>query len=225
MDKSDIDRPKPGTLPPRISFVEQRGGSAGYYVRFRDIPKEEDGPVQKYFAILQFESQEAALRAAIQYRNEVARKHGVAQEPPAENRSHSDGVRKKMSDSHNRTGLRGLGLTLSNSNGTFYPILRALWSDEDGQQKVTRSAVQRGIWQAVEELVPHLREHVHEDASEEELLRRGAKGVADCLQQICQSASPDSKKRKRLESLFEKWSRDNPEDRSLFGKESGEEDG
>jgi len=119
MDKSDIDRPEPGSLPPRISFVEQMGGSAGYYVRFQDIPDEEGGPVQKYLPILQFDSQEKALEAAVQYRNETAREHGVDPEPTYGNQGHSDQAREKMSGSHNRTGLRGLGLTLSNSKGTL----------------------------------------------------------------------------------------------------------
>jgi hypothetical protein len=218
MDKSDIDRPGPGTLPPRISFVEQMGGSAGYYVRFQDIPEEEGGPVQKYVPILQFDSQEEALEAAIQFRNETAREHGVDPEPTYGNQGHSDQAREKMSDSHNRTGLRGLGLSLSNSKGTLYPVLRALWSEEGGQQKVTRSTVQRGIWNSVEELVPHLKEHIHEGIPEEELLRRGAEGVAQCLQEVCRSAPPKSSKRKRLESLFEKWARQNSEDRQLLGQ-------
>ena len=219
MDKSDIDHPEPGTLPPRISFVEQMGGSAGYYVRFRDVPKEEGGPIQKYVPILQFDSQEEALEAAIQYRNATAREHGVEPEPSGERPAHSDQAREKMSESHNRTGLRGLGLTLSNSKGTLYPILRALWSEEGSQQTVTRSTVQRGIWNTVEELVPHLKEHIHENASEEELLRRGAEGAARCLQEICRSAPPNSRKRKRLESLFEKWAGQNPKDRALLGRE------
>jgi len=67
--------------------------------------------------------------------------------------------------------------------------------------------------------VPHLKEHIHEDIPEEELLRRGAEGVSRCLQEICRSAPPKSRKRKRLESLFEKWAQENPKDRELFGRE------
>jgi hypothetical protein len=193
------------------------GGSAGYYVRFRDIPEEEGGPVQKYIAILQFDSQEKALEAAVQYRNETAREYGIDPEPSGKRPAHSDDVREKMSESHNRMGLRGLRLTLSNSKGTFYPIFKALWSEEGRQQRVTRSTVQRGIWNTVEELVPYLKEHIHEYTPEEELLRVGAEGAAQCLQEICRSAAPNSKKRKRLESLFEKWARENRKDRELLG--------
>ena len=218
MDKSDIEHPDPGTLPPRISFIEQMGGSAGYYVRFQDIPEDEGGPVQKYVPILQHKSQGAALKEALRRRDDIAERYGVDPEPSRGNRGHSDQAREKMANSHNRTGLRGLGLTLSNSKGTLYPILRALWSEEGNQQTVTRSTVQRGIWNTVEELVPHLKEQIHENASEEELLRRGAEGAARCLQEICRSAPPNSRKRKRLESLFERWANQNKKDQDLLSE-------
>ena len=219
MDKSEIEHPEPGTLPPRISFVEQMGGSAGYYVRFQDVSKEDGGPVQKYIPILQHESQDEALEAAIAYRDETARRLGVEKEPTRGNQGHSDKAREKMSESHNRVGLRGLGLTLSNSKGTIYPTLAALWSEEDGQRQVTRSTVQRGIWKTVEALVPYLQEHIHEEVPAETLLRRGARGVAIRLQKIARSAEPNSKLRKRLESLFEKWAEKSEKDRALL-KES-----
>ncbi len=216
MEKNEIDRPEPGTLPPRISFIEQMGGSAGYYVRFQEIPEEEGGPIRKYIPILQYESQDEALEAAIAYRDEMARRLDVGTEPAAERQNHSDEVRENMSDSHNRIGLRGLGLTLSNSGGTIYPTLSALWSEEEGQRQVRRSTVQRGIWKTVKALVPYLQEHIHEEMPAETLLRRGATGAAKRLQKIAHSADPNSKLRKRLESLFEKWAQKSEKDRALL---------
>ncbi len=223
MDKSEIERPEPGTLPPRISFVEQMGGSAGYYIRFQNIPEEKGGPVRKYIPILQYDSQEEALQAAIAYRDETARELGVEVKPTRENRGHSDEVREKMSTSHNRTGVQGLGLTLMNSSGTIYPTLSALWSEEDGQRQVKRSMVQRGIWNTVEEIVPYLQEHIHEEEPTESLLQRAAEGAARCLQRIARAAELESKKRKRLESLFAQWAASSERDRAVLENTSPEE--
>lgn len=127
MRKSDITRPETGSLPARISFIEQTDGSAGYYVRFKDIP--EDGatggePERKYIPILQYETQEDALRAAIEYRNQRAEELGLAIETCRG--PHTEEARELMSGYHNRLGLRGLGLSLDNSGGTIYPQLTAI---------------------------------------------------------------------------------------------------
>jgi len=240
--KEDIEPPEPGSLPPRISFIEQEGGSAGYYVRFKDIsegdlneggdseekdaPKEEGDPkkgsdleeegdpIRRYVPILQFDSQEEALQAAISFRNRTAEKLGLPIRPSRG--PHEEETREKISESHNRVGLRGLGVTLSSSDGTIYPILRALWSKDGDQETVTRAMTQRGICATVEALAPYLREHVHPSLSEEEIIRREAEGTARRLLQITEDASPESQKRNRIESLLERWAKENPKDRTLL---------
>jgi hypothetical protein len=75
---------------------------------------------------------------------------------------------------------------------------------------------QRGIYATVDALAPYLQEHVHPFLSEEEIARRGAKSAAQCLLQIKDGASPESKERKRIESLLERWASENPKDRGLL---------
>ncbi len=214
MEKKDIEHPEPGSLPPRISFIEQMGGSAGYYVRFKDIPEEEGGPIRKYVPILQFDSQEEALQAAIEYRDRTAEELGLPTQP--ERSPHAEEAKEKMSDSHNRTGLRGLGLTFNTSRGTVYPILSALWSGAGGQKQVSRGMASRGLHSAMEELAPYLKEHLHPERDEEGLVRHGAEGVARLLVQIARSAGPGSRKRDRIESLLRRWAERHPEDRALL---------
>jgi hypothetical protein len=170
MGKEDIDRPEPGSLPLRISSIEQMGGSAGYNVRFKDISEEEGGPVRKYVPTLQHESQEEALRAAIEYRGRKAEDLGLPADPKRVPSPHSEEAKERMSGSHDRTGLRGLGLSVDKSRGPSYPILSALWSEESGQRKVSRGMVSHGLHGTMEELAPHLQEYLHPDATEEELI-------------------------------------------------------
>ena len=223
VEKEDIERPEPGSLPSRISFVEQMGGTAGYYVRFQSVPEEKGGPVQKYVPILQFDSQEEALQAAIDYRNQKAEELGVPIE--SERSPHSEASKEKMSDFHNRTGLRGLGFTFEWENGTAYPQLRALWSEEDGQKKRARAMTSRGICAAVEELAPYLKEHLHPEKSEEELIRRGAEGAARLLLRIAADLEEGSRKRERIEELFGRWARGYQRDRALLQRLSNEDGG
>jgi len=227
MEKGDIDRPEPGTLPPRISFIEQMGGSAGYYVRFKDVPEdhlgEEGGPVRKYIPILQHESQEKALQAAIEYRDQKAEEMDLPVEP--ERFPHPEEAKEKMSESHNRIGLRGLGFTFDWENGTAYPQLRALWSEEDGQKKRTRAMTSRGICAAVEELAPYLKEHLHPEKSEDELIRRGAEGAARLLLRIAADLEEGNQKRERIEELFGRWAGRYRRDRDLFRRLAGEDGG
>jgi len=216
--KEDIDRPEPGTLPPRISFVEQMGGSAGYYVRFKDIPSEgspeEVGPIRKYVPILQYDSQDEALQAAIEYRDQKAKELDVPITP--ERFPHSGEAREKMSDSHNRLGLRGLGLTFTWQNGTAYPELSVMWSEEGGQKKVSRGMTSRGLLGTMKELAPHLEKHLHPGVPEEKLIERGAEGTARLLIKIAESAETDSQKRGRIKSLLERWMEEDPRDRDLL---------
>lgn len=81
MNKEDLERPEPGSHPPRISFVEQMGGSAGYYVRYQSVPEEEGDPIEKYIPILQFDSQKEALQAALDYRDRKAEELGLITVP------------------------------------------------------------------------------------------------------------------------------------------------
>ena len=224
MKKENIERPEPGSLPSRISFVEQMGGTAGYYVRFQSVPEEKGGPVQKYVPILQFDSQEEALQAAIQYRDRKARELSLPTEP--EQFPHPEETRKKMSDSHNRIGLRGLGLTFTWKNGTAYPELSAMWSGEGGHTKVSRGMTSRGLHGAMEELVPYLKEHLHPETEEGVLLRKGAEGAARLLLRIAGREAEDRKgsagqKRRRIEALFERWAKRGPRDRALLQELAG----
>lgn len=216
MEKEDIVRPEPGSLPPRISFIEQNGGSAGYYVRFKDRPEEKGGPLRKYVPILQFESQKEALQAALDYRDRKAEQFGLPAEP--ERLPHREEAKEKMSDSHNRTGLRGLGLTISTSKGSVYPVLTAQWSEDDGQKQVSRGMASRGLHSAMEELAPYLKEHLHPERDEEALVRQGAEGVARLLVRIARSEDPKSQKRARIESLLQRWAEENPRDQALLGR-------
>jgi hypothetical protein len=190
------------------------GGSAGYYVRFQSVPKEEGGPIEKYVPILPFDTQEEALQAAITYRDRKAEELGLPKRP--ERWSPSDEAREKMSDAHNRTGLRGLGLTLTWNGGTVYPAMSALWSEEDGQRKVSRAMTRRGIYQTMEALAPYLHEHLHPDVAEEELIQRGAEGAARLLLRIAAAEEPESPKRRRILSLFERWSAKSERDREVI---------
>lgn len=151
LTKDEITRPEPGSLPPRISFIEQEGGSAGYYVRFKDIPEDSPSggePERKYIPILQHESQKAALQAAIEHRNRRAEELGLPIE--ASQGPHTEEAREQMSGTLGRLGLRGLGLSLEKSTGTVYPQLVAMWTDEGGQRQVSRGMASRGIWRAAE---------------------------------------------------------------------------
>jgi len=213
MTKDEIDPPEPGMLPSRISFIEQMGGSAGYYVRFKDVP-EEVGPIRKYVPILQYDSQEKALQAAIEYRDQKAKELGVPLEP--ERLPHSGEAREKMSDSHNRLGLRGLGLTFTWKNGTAYPELSAMWSEEGGQKKVSRAMTSRGLHGTMKELTSYLKEHLHPEKGEEVLIREGAEGAARLLLRIADREDPESRKRKRIEALLERWAERYPGDRKLL---------
>jgi hypothetical protein len=220
MKKENIERPEPGSLPSRISFVEQMGGTAGYYVRFQSVPEEKGGPVQKYVPILQFDSQEEALQAAIQYRDRKARELGPAAEPARF--PHPEEARKKMSDAHNRIGLRGLGLTFTWKNGTAYPELSAMWSGENGHKKVSRGMTSRGLHGTMGELVPYLQEHLHPEMAEEELIRKGVEGAACLLLNLAAREEPESPKRKRIESLFQRWADQYPQDREVLRRVLGE---
>ena len=218
MTKDEIDPPEPGTLPSRISFIEQMGGSAGYYVRFKDVPEdhlgEEGGPVRKYVPILQYETQEEALQAAIAYRDRRAEELGLPIE--AHQGPHTEAARKQMSGHHNRLGLRGLGLSLDNRAGTIYPQLTAMWTGEEGQEKVKRGLASRGIWKAVELLVPYLQEHIHTESTEENLARRGAEGTARWLAQVAADPGREPHVHRRIEALFERWSKRSDRDRALI---------
>lgn len=216
MTKGEITRPEPGSLPARISFIEQTGGSAGYYVRFKDVSEDSGGkPDRTYIPILQYETQEEALQAAIDYRDRRARELGLPAE--ADRGPHTDAAREQMSESHNRLGLRGLGLSLDNSAGTIYPQLVAMWTEEGHhQEKVRRGMASRGIWATVELLTGHLQRHIHTEKTEEELARRGAEGTARCLVTIAQD--PDRKEgiRRRIESLLGRWAGRSDRDRTLI---------
>lgn len=218
MTKSEITRPEPGSLPSRISFIEQADGSAGYYVRFKDVPEEAPSggePERTYVPILQHESQEAALQAAIEYRDQRAEELGLPVE--ATRGPHTEETREQMSDSHNRLGLRGLGLALSREGRTVYPVLTAMWTDENGdQQKVSRAMASRGIWKTVEELAVFLQEHIHTGTSEEELTRRGATGAARRLVAIARDPDRDQEVRRRIKSLLKRWSGESERDRALI---------
>ena len=223
MNKEEIDRPEPGSLPPRISFIEQMGGSAGYYVRFKGVDEEEGGPVRKYVPILQFESQEKALQAAIEYRDQKAKEMGLPVEP--ERFPHPEEAKKKMSESHNRIGLRGLGFTFTWKNGTPYPELTAMWTEEEGQKQRSRAMTSRGICAAVEELAPELKEHLHPEKSEDELAWRGAEGVARLLLRIAADPGAESRKRECIEELFGRWAGRYRKDQALFRRLADENGG
>ena len=227
--KEDIEPPEPGSLPPRISFIEQMGGSAGYYVRFKDLPDEdhpeedhleEEGPIRKYVPILQFESQKEALQAAIEYRNRKAEELGLPREP--KRLPHPEEAKEKMSDSHNRLGLRGLGLSFTWRNGTGYPALRAMWSEEGGQKKVSRGMASRGLHGTMEELAPHLQEHLHPEKTEEELIRKGVEAAARLLLNLAAREEPESPKKKRIESLFQRWADQYSQDQEALRRVLGE---
>lgn len=211
MTKDEITRPEPGSLPPRISFIEQMDDSAGYYVRFKDKAGE---PERKYIPILQHESQEAALRAAIEYRDRRAEELGLPVE--SQRGPHTEEVREEMSDSHNRLGLRGLGLSLDRSDGRVYPRLVAMWTGEDGQRQVRRGMASRGIWSTVELLVPLLQEHIHSDTPKEELARRGAEGAARRLLQVAWDPEREEEVRRRIESLLDRWAQQSERDRDTI---------
>lgn len=219
MTKDEITRPESGALPARISFIEQADGSAGYYVRFKDVTK--DGPSggepeRKYIPILQHESQQEALQAAIDYRNRRAKELGLPSEPTRG--PHTEEAREQMSDYHNRLELRGLGLSLDNRAGTIYPQLTAMWSEEDGQHQVKRGMASRGIWKAVEELTGHLQEHIHMETSEEELARRGAEGAARRLVQVADNSGREASVRLRIEGLLQRWSNRSERDRKTINQ-------
>lgn len=221
MTKDEITRPEPGSLPARISFIEQEGGSAGYYVRFKDVPEDAPSggePERKYIPILQYETQEEALQAAIDYRDRRAEELGLPIE--AAQGPHTEEAREQMSESHNRLGLRGLGLALSWNGGTVYPVLSALWTEEKGQQEqVSRGMASRGIWETVELLVPYLQEHIHTEKTEEELARRGAEGTARRLVAIARNPDRDRQVRRRVESLLERWAGESGRDRAVIESE------
>jgi hypothetical protein len=190
------------------------GGSADCCVRIKGHPGKAGGPIRKYVPILQFESQEEALQAAIDFRDRKAEKLGLPTEP--ERRPHPEETKEKMSSSHNRTGLRGLGLSLDKSKGTFYPVLRALWSEEGGQRKVSRGMMSRGIYSTMEELAPYLKEHLHPETEESKLIRKGAEGVASLLVRLARSAGPESQKRARITSLLQRWAERHERDQALL---------
>jgi len=221
MRKDDITRPEPGSLPARISFIEQDGGSAGYYVRFEDMPEDSPSggePERKYIPILQHETQEEALQAAIEYRDRRAGELGLPIQPSRG--PHTEETREQMSESHNRIGLRGLGLALSQDGGTVYPVLTAMWTDENGdQQKVSRAMASRGIWDTVDLLAGYLREHIHTETPEEELTRRGAKGAARRLVAIARDPGRDRQVREGIESLLERWADESSRDRAVIEAE------
>lgn len=221
MRKDDITRPEPGSLPARISFIEQEDGSAGYYVRFKDVPEEAPcggEPERKYIPILQYESQEEALQAAIEYRDRRAEELGLPIE--AHQGPHTEETREKMSDYRNQLGLQGLGLSLENNAGTVYPQLTAMWTEEKGnQQQVSRGMASRGIWQTVELLAGYLQEHIHTETPEEELARRGAEGTARRLVAIAHDPDRDQQVRQRIESLLERWAGESGRDRAVIEAE------
>ena len=98
--KDNITRPESGSLPARISFIEQMDGSAGYYVRFKDVPEDSPSggkPERKYIPILQHETQEEVPQAAIDYRDRRAKELGL----PVDARlgPHTEAAREQMSES------------------------------------------------------------------------------------------------------------------------------
>lgn len=203
MTKDEITRPEPGSLPARISFIEQADGSAGYYIRFKDVPEEAPSggePERKYIPVLQYETQEKALQAAIDYRNRRARELGLPVQ--AHQGRHTEETREEMSNHHNRLGLRGLELSLDDRAGTVYPQPTAMWTEEDGQRQVRRGVASRGIWKAVEELTSYLKEHIHINSSEDELARRGAKGAAQRLVKVANDPERKDRVRQRIKTLF-----------------------
>jgi hypothetical protein len=186
MTEDEIARPDPGSLSPRISFIKQTDGSAGHYVRFKDVPEDSlsgGESERKYIPALQHETQEEALRAAIDYMDRRAKELSLPVE--AHQGPHTEEAREQMSGYHNCPGLRGLGLTLANRARTIYPQLTAMWSDEGGLQQVRRGMASRGIWKTAELLTGHLREHIHMETLEE-LARRGAEEAARRLVALAQ---------------------------------------
>ena len=215
--KDNITRPEPGSPPARISFIEQMDGSAGYYVRFKDVPEGSPSggkPERKYIPILQHETQEEALQAAINDRNRRAKELGLPAEP--HRGPHTEETREEMSRSHNRLGLWGLGLTLDNSAGTIYPQLTAMWTGEEGQEKVKRGLASRGIWGAAQLLAPYLQEHIHTEISEEVLARRGAEGAVRRLVSIARDPSREESVHRRIESLLDRWAEQKKRDQKII---------
>lgn len=108
MTKDEITRPEPGSLPAHISFIEQTDGSAGYYVRFKDVPEDAGGePERKYIPILQHETQEKALRAAIDYRDRRAEELRLPVE--ARRGPHTEEAREQTSESQGSSRAPGTG--------------------------------------------------------------------------------------------------------------------
>jgi FKBP-type peptidyl-prolyl cis-trans isomerase (trigger factor) len=98
-----------------------------------------------------------------------------------------------------------------------------MWSEEGGQKKVSRAMTSRGLHGTMKELTSYLKEHLHPEAEEETLAREGADGAARLLLHIAGREGPESRKRKRIEELFEQWAERYSEDRALLKRLATEE--
>ena len=137
--KDNITRPEPGSLPARISFIEQMDGSAGYYVRFKDVPEDSPSEASPSESTSPFFSMGPRKRPSgpQSTTGTAAPRSWAFRSTPAEvpipRRPAS-----KCPNRKGRLGLRGLGLSLDNSAGTIYPQLVAMWTGEEVQEKVQR---------------------------------------------------------------------------------------
>jgi hypothetical protein len=80
----------------------------------------------------------------------------------------------------------------------------------------------RGLHGTMEELAPHLKEHLHPEKTEEELIREGVEEAARLLLNIAAGEEPSGSRQKRIESLLQCWADQYSRDREILRRVLGE---
>ena len=143
MTKDEITRPEPGSLPAHISFIEQTEASSNRPMGrpattsgSKTCPKMPEGSRNESTSPF-FSMRPRKRPSGPQSTTATAgpRSFGSRSRPAEVPISRRPASRCQ---SHNRLGLRGLGLSLDNSAGTIYLQLVAMWTGEEVQEKVQR---------------------------------------------------------------------------------------
>jgi len=127
---------------------------------------------------------EEAYEAAVEHRNEKLAALPDLPDGPA-GQLHTDEVHERRWQSVTRTGVKGLGFTMttySNATDAKRPYVSAHWPGEDRWQCTSFSVVKHGLRGALNEAAETLAAHADPEMSVEEMIETAEPAIRDLLE-------------------------------------------
>ena len=127
---------------------------------------------------------EEAYEAAVEHRNEMIEELPDLPDGKA-GQLHTDEVHERRWESVTRTGVKGLGFTMTTYNqrkDDRRPYVSVHWPGEDRWQCTSFSIVKHGLRGALNEAAETLAEHTDHDLSVEEMIEAAEPAIADLLE-------------------------------------------